>query len=283
MVIESDAMRGAGRRLADRAHAHLTAEFLGVPLEQLRDAPLLGGLLIAAASAAGFSLSGVPIVREYPAGVSAVVLLEQGHLSVHALHRPADSAVRRGCAGFARLSQSVGRLIAPPDRARSQDGHPRTGMRTLLAPAHLALTIIILIWDIVLAGRIAQNSQSPRVFQAVSGLAALLVLPGLLLTLATSTIITGRAVATMDWVWPAVLVLFALQATYALVRGWVNPLWGIPIMVYDILIAMIGVVRFMVAHGYDADRAARRAASRRRARRWCSPAARRACSRRRSI
>jgi len=85
MVLESDAMRGAGRRLADRTHAHLTAEFLGVPLEQLRDAPLLGGLLIAAASAAGFSLSGVPIVRDYPGGVSAVVLLEQGHLSVHAI------------------------------------------------------------------------------------------------------------------------------------------------------------------------------------------------------
>jgi hypothetical protein len=122
-------------------------------------------------------------------------------------------------------------------------------MRTLLAPAHLALTAIILIWDIFLAGRIAQNSQSPRMFQAASGLAALLVLPGLLLTLATSTIITGRAVATMDWVWPAVLVLFAVQATYALLRGWVNPLWGIPIMIYDIVIAAVGVARFMIAHG----------------------------------
>ena len=122
-------------------------------------------------------------------------------------------------------------------------------MRTLLAPAHLALTVIILIWDVFLAGRIAQNSQSPRIFQAISGLAALLLLPGLLLTLATSTIITGRAVATMDWIWPAVLVLFAVQATYALLRGWVNPLWGLPIMVYDIVIAVIGVARFMIAHG----------------------------------
>ena len=80
-------------------------------------------------------------------------------------------------------------------------------MRTWLAPAHLALTIIILIWDIVLAGRIAQNRQAPRFFQGVSGLGALLVLPGLLLALATTTVITGRAVATMDWIWPAVLVL----------------------------------------------------------------------------
>jgi S-adenosylmethionine/arginine decarboxylase-like enzyme len=67
-------------------HTHLTADFIGVPPEQLRDSALLGGLLIAAASAAGFSLSGVPIVRELPNGrVSAMVLIDQGHLSVHAL------------------------------------------------------------------------------------------------------------------------------------------------------------------------------------------------------
>jgi hypothetical protein len=123
-------------------------------------------------------------------------------------------------------------------------------MRTLLAPAHLALTIIIVIWDVVLAGRIAQNSQAPKTFQAISGLAALLVVPGLLFTLATSTIITGRAVVTMDWVWPAVLVLFAMQAVYALARGLVNWAWGVPIMAYDILIATVGVVRYLVAHGY---------------------------------
>jgi hypothetical protein len=123
-------------------------------------------------------------------------------------------------------------------------------MRAFLAPAHLALTIIIVIWDVVLAGRIAQNDRAPRVFQAVSGLAALLLVPGLLLTLATSTIITGRAVVTMDWVWPAVLVLFAIQAVYAFVRRLVNPVWGIPIAVYDVVIAIIGIIRYLVAHGY---------------------------------
>lgn len=70
----------------DKSHTHLTAEFTGVPLEQLRDSALLGGLLIAAASAAGFSLSGVPIVREHVSGgVSVVALLDQGHLSVHSV------------------------------------------------------------------------------------------------------------------------------------------------------------------------------------------------------
>src|SRR6185503_8631677 len=84
-----------------------------------------------------------------------------------------------------------------------------------------------------------------------SGMAALMLLPGLFLTLATSTIITGRAVVEMDWVWPAVLVLFAIQATYALVRGLVNVAWGVFIAIYDILIATVGVVRYLVAHGHS--------------------------------
>lgn len=123
-------------------------------------------------------------------------------------------------------------------------------MRPLLAPAQLALTIVILIWDIVLAGRMAQNRQAPRVFQAICGLAALLVLPGLLLMLATSTVITGRAVVAMDWMWPAVLALFAAQAVYALARRMVNPLWGFPIAIYNVLIAIVGFVRYMIGHGH---------------------------------
>ena len=72
--------------ILDHSHSHLTAEFHGVPAEQLRDAALLGGLLIAAASAVGFSTIGVPSVRhETGDGVSAVLLLDGGHMIVHSL------------------------------------------------------------------------------------------------------------------------------------------------------------------------------------------------------
>ena len=143
-------------------------------------------------------------------------------------------------------------------------------MTNLFAPAHLALTVVILIWNVVLAGRIAQNRQAPSVFQAVSGLAALLIFPGLMFTLATSTIMTGRAVATMDWVWPAVLVLFAIQAIYAVVRRLVNWAWGFPIAIYNILIA---IDRRHALHGRtrtDPRRAARRACWQPRASAWSS-------------
>lgn len=70
----------------DRSHNHLTAEFAGVPAEQLSDATLLGGLLIAAASAGGFSPLGVPTVKTHVnGGVSAVLLLDGAHLTLHAL------------------------------------------------------------------------------------------------------------------------------------------------------------------------------------------------------
>ncbi|HEY9229476.1 MAG TPA: hypothetical protein VIP11_22695, partial [Gemmatimonadaceae bacterium] len=51
------------------------------------------------------------------------------------------------------------------------------------------------------------------------------------------------------WVWPAVLVLFAIQSVYALARRLVNWAWGFPIAVYNILIATIGVTGYFIAHG----------------------------------
>jgi S-adenosylmethionine/arginine decarboxylase-like enzyme len=68
------------------SHTQLTAEFIGVPGDQLRDAALLGGLLIAAASAAGFSTIGVPTVRKDTTdGVSAMLLMGGAHISVHSI------------------------------------------------------------------------------------------------------------------------------------------------------------------------------------------------------
>lgn len=65
-------------------HAQLSAEFIGVPAEQLADGALLGGLLVAAASAAGLGGTHPPIVRERgDGGVSAALLLDGAHITVH--------------------------------------------------------------------------------------------------------------------------------------------------------------------------------------------------------
>jgi len=66
--------------------AHVSADLAGVASGPLRDATLLSGLLIAAASAAGLNSSAAPVVRTgSDGGVSAVLLLDPCHLSVHSL------------------------------------------------------------------------------------------------------------------------------------------------------------------------------------------------------
>ena len=63
---------------------HLTADFVGALPAQLRDTNLIGGLLIAAAGAAGYSAVGKPMVRALPHdGVGALLLLDDCHMSVH--------------------------------------------------------------------------------------------------------------------------------------------------------------------------------------------------------
>ena len=66
--------------------AHVSADLRGVGSGALRDAPLLSGLLIAAASAAGLNATAAPVVRTgSDGGVSAVLLTDPCHLSVHSL------------------------------------------------------------------------------------------------------------------------------------------------------------------------------------------------------
>jgi S-adenosylmethionine decarboxylase len=64
----------------------VSADLKGIGSGALRDSALLSGLLIAAAGAAGLSAVGVPHVRVSPTGeVSAVLLLDPCHVSVHSL------------------------------------------------------------------------------------------------------------------------------------------------------------------------------------------------------
>lgn len=63
---------------------HHLADFVDVPAKQLRDRDLLGGLLIAAASAVGMNAKGLPMTVVQPAGeLSATLLDDHGHITLH--------------------------------------------------------------------------------------------------------------------------------------------------------------------------------------------------------
>lgn len=63
---------------------HVTADFVGVAPEQLRESAALAGLMIAAAGAAGLSTIGAPILRQLPhGGFAAILVLDGCHMTVH--------------------------------------------------------------------------------------------------------------------------------------------------------------------------------------------------------
>ena len=122
-------------------------------------------------------------------------------------------------------------------------------MRSFLPLLLFALVAVILIWDVVLAARIAQVRTLPRSFVTLSALAGFLVVPALVIHLATTSSITGRAILSVDWLWPVTVTLFALQALYAAARRLVNPFLGFFIAAYDIVIAADAVLRFIASRG----------------------------------
>jgi len=122
-------------------------------------------------------------------------------------------------------------------------------MRNLLPLLQMLLVATILLWDVALTARIVQVRTLPRAFVAITALAGFLLLPSLVIHLATTSSITGRAVTQVDWLWPFTLCLFAIQALYAAVRRLVNPFIGFFITAYDVLIATDGVLRSVAASG----------------------------------
>jgi hypothetical protein len=119
----------------------------------------------------------------------------------------------------------------------------------LLAAFYVALAAILVLWDILVAGRVAQLRRAPRSFAAITAFAGLLLLPGLLVAFAAASITYGRGIQPISWIWPLTTVLFAIQGIYALSRRLVTPLFGVPVAVYNTIIAIVALSRYAISRG----------------------------------
>ncbi len=107
----------------------------------------------------------------------------------------------------------------------------------------------ILIWNIQLAGRIAQNRKAPRLIALLSALAGLLILPAAIAAAAAPSLYSGRAVQAISWLWPLVHLIVVLQVASALVRRHVTPAIGIPFLLLDLVLLGVAVARDQVMDG----------------------------------
>jgi hypothetical protein len=129
-------------------------------------------------------------------------------------------------------------------------------MSTLLAPAQLAtavlvLTALVLIWNLTIAGRAARLQSTQRTMAFLCALCGLLLLPALTVLLVSTSVLTGRALYTLAWVWPATTIVVAIQAAYALSQRAVAPPIGAPIVAYDVVLAVVAIARYAIYRGYD--------------------------------
>src|SRR5271156_3687505 len=119
----------------------------------------------------------------------------------------------------------------------------------LLAPTYYAMSLVVLAWDTFMAGQIAQLRSAPRTFAFMSALAALLLAPALLVDAAAGSSLAGHTFDQLAWIWPAVTVLFLAQALYATGRRMITPFLGLPIVLYDLLLVIVTVTRYLLSLG----------------------------------
>ena len=119
----------------------------------------------------------------------------------------------------------------------------------ILAVTYVVVAVLLVMWDVLVAGRVAQLRRAPRPFAAITAIAGLLLLPALIVAYSSASILYGRAIQPIAWIWPLVTVLFALQAAYALSRRLVTPLFGLPVAIYNVIVAIVAVTRFVIARG----------------------------------
>jgi hypothetical protein len=119
----------------------------------------------------------------------------------------------------------------------------------LLEALYIALSLAMIAWDVLMAGRIAQLRRIPRAFQAITGIAGLLILPALVIAYTAQSLLYSRAIFLVSWLWPFTALLFVLQSIYALTRRLVTPLLGFPLLVYNTIIATVAVTKFVITRG----------------------------------
>ena len=118
-----------------------------------------------------------------------------------------------------------------------------------LGTLHLALMALIIVWNMVLAGRMARLRGSPRSLATLSGLAGLLILPAVFIAVVSDSLLTGRALHEIAWVWPATAAVFAAHAVYATRSGAVGRTIGVPITVYNVILAVVLALRYLMSLG----------------------------------
>ena len=107
----------------------------------------------------------------------------------------------------------------------------------------------LIAWNFAHGARLAALRSVGRPFRVLSGLAAFLFLPALVIAFLAPSAPGARVLGPLVWLWPLVTVGMAVQAVWALQRGSASTLIAAPIAVFDVLVAWVAVTRWVNSMG----------------------------------
>ncbi len=105
---------------------------------------------------------------------------------------------------------------------------------------------LVLAWNVTLAGWIASRRDREQWFGRLTGLAGLLIAPAAVLAVAASTDAGARTVTGVTWLWPTTCVLMVAQTALATGRRLVSSSVGVPLTLYNAIVAVIAVGDYLV-------------------------------------
>ncbi|HKV52547.1 MAG TPA: hypothetical protein VJO52_15235 [Gemmatimonadaceae bacterium] len=114
-----------------------------------------------------------------------------------------------------------------------------------LATAHVVLCALVLIWNLWVAGRAARVQGLPQALAFLSALGGLLLLPALVVLLVSTSLLTGGALFSVAWIWPATVALVTAQAAYSLGRRRASVPVGVAIVIYDFVLTLIALAHWL--------------------------------------
>ncbi|BAH39648.1 MAG TPA: hypothetical protein DGD08_14155 [Gemmatimonas aurantiaca] len=111
----------------------------------------------------------------------------------------------------------------------------------------IGIAAAVLAWDVTLAGWITTRREAPRLFTQLTAFCGLLVVPALVVSVASGTEAGARTISGITWLQPLVAVAFVVQVLYAVGIRLVSPVVGIPILLYDLLLAVVAIGDYLVS------------------------------------
>lgn len=117
--------------------------------------------------------------------------------------------------------------------------------------AYLAANFLIVTWNVIVAVRAVQGRQGASPDRALAALAAMLVVPGAVVALASSTLASGRAIYVIEWLWPATIGIYAAQSAMALWRGRTTRWFSGPAFAMNALLFLAALARMATTYRED--------------------------------